>query len=555
MLRFIDVIIVGASVGQAWADSGGTRVVPVAASQGCSPEPSLTSGCVWTGACPVGGCRDQCIANVDTASDYPTIRDRAFSEEFYMACPRFSLIYAALRTATGGRRLQSREPLDPVATALLLRQQLHPSILRGLARPTAAAGSADRHWQHGAARSMLSLLDYDYDSTAQSSSNAPPPPSGGPMISEDLPSNRCPTAAEIAESAEPFQLVAAQMAEVFAADERGEPISGDLQTVEYVLEAPNTYRWIAAFLGDPDRMTAYMLERCATEVLDAPKSRAYAAFLTEEDYVRLDASERHEQCVDNFDAFDAYELGIYRMLQACKPPFGATPDCFPAVGYLMLSSERCATAWAEAYNITDATIALQIAANVQALQTGCANVDSQELCETAESPVLGMIADLHESIPLKSEGELSLPPPLPVVPAAPAVCFDDDCDLKPEADAGVPAEAPDNDLDLAAFGAGLGDTPADELADGNLGVIITSAPAGADGDDAQQPAPAEDGDDDVAGDDFGSRAGTTLDSLFLDDEDESLPAAEDTSRAAAATWSHPNRAAMASVAIFLSCFV
>lgn len=74
----------------------------------CQPTPAL-QGCVWTGDCPVGGCADRCIANVETAADYPTIRDRAFSEEFFSACPQLSYIYTALQTSSRRRRLLSHE--------------------------------------------------------------------------------------------------------------------------------------------------------------------------------------------------------------------------------------------------------------------------------------------------------------------------------------------------------------------------------------------------------------------------------------------------------------
>lgn len=98
----------------------------------------------------------------------------------------------------------------------------------------------------------------------------------------------------------PFRLAAPPRA--------GEPISGDLQSFSFVLELPNTYRFVAAFLTDPDRFRTYVNTRCSTEVIVAPQASAYSTYLTPDDYDQLDAERTQVQCVDNFGAFQKYEL-------------------------------------------------------------------------------------------------------------------------------------------------------------------------------------------------------------------------------------------------------
>lgn len=168
---------------------------------------------------------------------------------------------------------------------------------------------------------------------------------------------------------------------------------------------------------------------------------------------------------------------------------------------------------------------------------------AQEVCENALSPVLEEIAALHASIPLKSAGELTFPPPIVDVPAAAAVCFGDGCEAPPEAAAPEPSASLVDGI--ASFGAGLGVDPYDMDAVGpddvdtgtDLGVVI-SPPTTAAGDGTVGPsaAPNDGGDGDDGGDDGedgggGGPASITLDSLFVDNDD--APAADTPERSSA----------------------
>ena len=90
------------------------------------------------------------------------------------------------------------------------------------------------------------------------------------------------------------------------------------------------------------------------------------------------------------------------MLRACIPPFNAAPECFPISAYQMLSSQQCAVAWGDLYNVTDSSIMLRISANVQALNDACNAVDSQ--------------------VPLKPPYSAPLLPPARTFPVAQARC-------------------------------------------------------------------------------------------------------------------------------------
>eukprot|EP00892_Ulva_mutabilis_P002686 jgi/Ulvmu1/12418/UM009_0068.1 len=363
----------------------------------CSPERSETSACVWTGDCDRAGCFDKCIANRGTMQSWYVLLDRAMGDEFYSACPAlaFWVNNALAIQRSSGRRLLSKNDAAE-----------HLKSIRMVRSPAKGVAKLER-----ASRSLLNAADDD--ST---------PPGNMPTVhfTADLPSNVCPTSAEIDEAAQSLAAFATIFRQIFEADASGQPIPSDLEDFSGLLTQPNTFQWLIAFLEDPDRLAEYISNNCVSKTIDDLESLQFTRWLESDDYeLFLEQDDLSQvQCVDTFGAIDDFLRHYQSVLLLCDPPFGLYPDCFTVLGHFIVTSPTCATAYARMFNVTNATPLTSIAANVNNIQDACSAVTNEAECLSSITPALDTIEELHNSIPVLHEldlGSVAATGPVPEV--------------------------------------------------------------------------------------------------------------------------------------------
>ena len=63
-------------------------------------------------------------------------------------------------------------------------------------------------------------------------------------------------------------------------------------------------------------------------------------------------------------------------LLMCNPPFGVEPDCYPSLGYYIVSSPECASSYARMWNVSDSRLA-NVAAAVTAIHGACSEAKTK----------------------------------------------------------------------------------------------------------------------------------------------------------------------------------
>eukprot|EP00892_Ulva_mutabilis_P004493 jgi/Ulvmu1/2415/UM133_0016.1 len=387
-----------------------SRVSGQTASQStrCLLEGSQTSACVWTGGCSRDGCSNKCITNAIVTRSWLVLLDRSTGESFYSACPTLArwvnLGLSVVRSS--GRRLLELTQNDAVEIIKAV------SMGRRTVESVADRGRA-------ASRSLLNLSDVD----------SPAPSPATSSVSADIPSNVCPTPAEVEEASRSFVAVASIFSQVFNVDASGEPIPSELADFAWILEEPNTYQWLAEWLVDADRVAEYISKNCASETIENPQAFEYRWWLDADERDALDSFNTMVQCVDTFGAYDQFEKDYKSVKLACDPPFGVEPDCFTEFGHYIVTSPACAAAYATMFNVTDATPLISVAANVNNIQDACAGVTNEMECLQADTPVLNTIEELHSDIPILWPLDIVPVDPFDAdsIPLAAPVCFGDDC--------------------------------------------------------------------------------------------------------------------------------
>eukprot|EP00892_Ulva_mutabilis_P000503 jgi/Ulvmu1/10453/UM063_0008.1 len=439
-----------------WSRGSAQTALP---STRCSPESSVTSACVWTGDCDEPGCADKCIANRGTLQSWFVLLDRAAGEEFYSACPLLAYWVnhaLAVQRGAGRRLLSENDSADQLRSNRMVRMPADgiPKLERAASRsllnafgdyssppPLSFFGDYDARDPSSDigdyASPPSSFVFGDYDS---------PPPSSTSTgnVSADLPSNVCPTSVEIDEAAQGLAILASIFRQIFEADASGQPVPSDLENFSGILDRPNTFQWLTAFLEDPDRLAEYISNNCASKTIDDLESLQFTGWLEPDDYeLLLEQDELSQvQCVDTFGAIDDFLRNYQSVLFACNPPFGLTPDCFTVLGHYIVTSPTCATAYARMFNVTDATPLASIAANVNNIQDACSAVTTEAECFAADTPVLDTIDDLHDDIPVVWPLDIVVTtPPGPTPPTEP-VCFGCPEDVAQEPEAALPSGDP-----------------------------------------------------------------------------------------------------------------
>eukprot|EP00892_Ulva_mutabilis_P007061 jgi/Ulvmu1/4727/UM020_0011.1 len=282
----------------------------------------------------------------------------------------------------------------------------------------------------------------DYDTPAPSNMSTGDVPA-------ELPSNLCPTSADIEEAGPSLAAFASLFRKLFETDASGQPIPADLEDITGFLDDPNTYQWLTAFLEDHDRLAEYVSNNCASKTIKAPESTHFFPWVDSDDFDLFIEQDDFSQvqCVDTFGAIGDFLRNFESMLLACDPPFGVNPDCFSSAGHNIVTSPTCATAYARLFNVSDVTALASIAATVIKIQDACSAVTNEAECFAADTPVLGTINDLHNDIPVLWPLNFAFTPgPVPPEPTPPTPpdCFNASCqqDLAHGPEAAPPGGGP-----------------------------------------------------------------------------------------------------------------
>eukprot|EP00892_Ulva_mutabilis_P002705 jgi/Ulvmu1/12435/UM009_0087.1 len=387
----------------------------------CVSSRSDTSACVWTGDCDKPGCGNKCITNFFLTNSWYTLLDHSTGDTFFSACPTLAYwvnLWLSVKRGTGRRLLSQNDAVNIMKASRTRRSVVDSADVLGGA----------------ASRSLLNVSDAD--------SPAPGPATGG-GFSADIPSNMCPTLADVEEAAEHMKEHARRLRMVFEVDASGEPMPSELEDIAWILEEPNTYQWLVARMEDPDRVATYIRDNCAPQALVGLDAFQYQFWLDPDGQELLESDLSMVQCVDNFGAYEQFAKDYQSVRLACYPPFGLEPDCFSSFGHYIISSPACATAYARLFNINDPTPLTNVAANVINIQAACNAVTTKAECLAADTPVLDTIDDLHNDIPIQWPLEFAPTSPGGTIAPTQAVCFTDCEDTADTADtAGAAGAAP-----------------------------------------------------------------------------------------------------------------
>eukprot|EP00892_Ulva_mutabilis_P000497 jgi/Ulvmu1/10448/UM063_0002.1 len=247
----------------------------------CTPEGETSSACVWTGDCDRLGCANKCITNRDLTQSWYVLLDRSTGENFYSRCPTLALwVNRALSITRGtGRRLLSQnDAVDIIKATRMGRSSVETAAARGRAasrsllnlfisviatNPVGSEGESPAPApstvtsggfspdlpSNARSRSLLNAFGDDsstpplsmfgdYDAQAPSSDTggyASPPPSSvfrdydtpAPSnmstgdVPAELPSNLCPTSADIEEAGPSLAAFASLFRKLFETDASG----------------------------------------------------------------------------------------------------------------------------------------------------------------------------------------------------------------------------------------------------------------------------------------------------------------------------------------------
>eukprot|EP00892_Ulva_mutabilis_P000509 jgi/Ulvmu1/10459/UM063_0014.1 len=281
--------------------------------------------------------------------------DHSTGDRFYSACPTLArLVNVALSVALStGRRLLSQNDAVEVNKAIRMG--------RRIAESASERGRA-------ASRSLLDLSGADSPS---------PSPASGDGVSAVIPSNVCPTPAEVKETSLLLAGLASVYRRVFEVDASGDPMPADLDEYAWILTEPNAHQWLVPWLDNSDRIAEYISTNCASEIIQDPQAREYRWWVDLDERDALDSDNTMVQCVDTQCAYDQFAKDYKSVKLACDPTFGREPDCFTASGHFIVTSPACATAYARMFNVTEATLLVSVAANVNNIQDACSDVTTE----------------------------------------------------------------------------------------------------------------------------------------------------------------------------------
>jgi hypothetical protein len=78
-------------------------------------HPQLLQTCVWTGACPLAGCQNKCVADLGVGLARRTVTDRAFDASWFQLCPRLAQIVDIVLALTPNLTQSLPSPSNPPA--------------------------------------------------------------------------------------------------------------------------------------------------------------------------------------------------------------------------------------------------------------------------------------------------------------------------------------------------------------------------------------------------------------------------------------------------------
>eukprot|EP00892_Ulva_mutabilis_P010865 jgi/Ulvmu1/8150/UM040_0047.1 len=427
-----------------------TQQTPDGASK-CNTAHTRDGACSWTGDCAIPGCADRCVADLGAGTAATVLYDRAFTETWYALCPRLAnIVDIVVRGATGttaqagpappatpsgfstghDQAPAAAPPLADSPEAASARSLLHDDhstysfdkaaaldLALAIAASTRPASVAAAHGVAAAAAAVpqqvgrLQRRLHD----AGAATPAPDAPPAAELKQE------CPTPATVKQFGSFLIRVAEEYEDIFAADARGAPLGPtQAQLAPGILDKPNEFAVLVAFMKDPARLAAYLRDRCTTSEVTA------AAYLLYDDFFLVRAppagGASFVTCRDNFLAMEQHVRAMVDVVDVCTPPFGAAPDCFGADVDIPLTptTEPCADALAAAYNVTTAAPLRSAATSMRSLHAVCQEQASEAACGTVDAtPQRNAIQNAWQTFPMRAPLPGSDPSSNPAAGASP----------------------------------------------------------------------------------------------------------------------------------------